>query len=68
MECLENCNNNELTQVTFTNNEYDLYFKIKRVLNNFNFFLNKSNRQRDNLKRFLLESNLEKFSKTFENI
>ncbi len=51
-----------------TNNEHDLYFKIKRVINNFNFFLNKSNKHRNNLKRFLLKSNLEKFSETFENI
>ena len=51
-----------------TDNEHDLYLKVKRVINNFNFFLNKSNKYRNNLKRFLLKSNLEKFSKTFENI
>ena len=51
-----------------TDSEHDLYLKIKRVINNSNFFLNKSNKYRNNLKRFLLKSNLEKFSKTFENI
>jgi hypothetical protein len=25
MDCLKNCKNNELTQITFTNNEYNLY-------------------------------------------
>ncbi len=51
-----------------TNNEYDLHLKIKRAITNFNFYLNKSNKHRNNLKRFLLKSNLEKFSRTFENI
>ncbi len=51
-----------------TNNEHDLNLKIKKVITNFNFYFTKSNNHRNNLKKFLLSSNLEKFSKTFENI
>ena len=51
-----------------TDNEYDLFLKINKILNNFNFYLKKPHKFRKNLRKFLLNSNIKKFSNIFENI
>ena len=51
-----------------TNNEYDLFLKIKKIINNFNHLKNKSKKYRSNLKKFLLSSNVKNFSKVFEKV
>ncbi len=51
-----------------TNNEYDLSIKINKILKNFKFYLNKSKKNRQNLKKFLLNSNVKKYSNIFESI
>ncbi len=51
-----------------TNNEYDLFLKIKKAIINFNQIKINSKKYKKNLSRFLLVDNVKKFSKIFEKI
>jgi len=51
-----------------TNNEYDLFLKLNKTINNFKYFNIKSKKYRANLKNFLLSSNVKKFASVFEKI
>ena len=61
--------NNQKSGLLFqTNNPYDLFLKIKKLTEKFNFYFNNYQKNKNNLKRFLLETNIKKFSKIFETI
>ena len=51
-----------------TNNEYDLFLKINKILSNSSFYFNKLKNHRRNLKKFLVSFNVEKFSNIFKRI
>lgn len=51
-----------------TNNEYDLFLKINKILNNSSFYFDKFKKHRKNLKKFLVNFNVRKFSNVFERI
>ncbi len=51
-----------------TNNEFDLYLQIKKIIKKFAYYKSKSKKYKSNLNKFLLSSNVINFSRIFEKI